>query len=172
MRLFHLLRILRLAVILFAPTMATKTDAPETVLSADPSELNELAQLGEHLDAILNGSQTAHLVMPDGRAIELPTAAVEALHVIVNAIARGQAVTIVPQDKELTTQAAADLLRVSRPHLIKLLEAGKLPFHRVGTHRRIRIEDVLAYRKRRDQTRKIALDELAHISEELPGGYR
>jgi len=77
---------------------------------------------------------------------------------------------VIPHNKELTTQAAADLLHVSRPHLIKLLDAGQLPSHRVGTHRRIRIDDVLAYQGRRDQTRKTALDELARTSEELPGG--
>lgn len=83
------------------------------------------------------------------RAIGLPDAAFEALKLIVHALARGQTITIIPHDKELTAQAAADLLHVSRPDVIKLLEAGELPFHRVGTHRRIRLEDVIAYRERR-----------------------
>ena len=74
--------------------------------------------------------------------------------------------------QELTSQEAAGLLGVSRPHLIKLLDRGELPFHRVGTHRRIRIEDVLEYRERRRAERKAGLDELARLSEHLPGGYR
>ena len=87
-------------------------------------------------------------------------------------MADGRSITLVPHDKELTTQEAADILHVSRPHLIKLLDRGDLPFHRVGTHRRIRIEDVLTYRDRRDAERSAALDELTKLSEELPGGYQ
>lgn len=87
-------------------------------------------------------------------------------------MADGRSITLVPHDKELTTQEAADILHVSRPHLIKLLDRGDFPFHRVGTHRRIRIEDVLTYRDRRDAERSAALDELTKLSEELPGGYQ
>jgi excisionase family DNA binding protein len=66
----------------------------------------------------------------------------------------------------------AGLLHVSRPHLIKLLDQGAIPHHKVGTHRRIRIEDLFAYGKQRDTTRREKLDELTQISEELSGGYR
>jgi excisionase family DNA binding protein len=145
---------------------------PETILRAEPSELDGLAQLREQLDAILSRVQTPRLIGPDGDAIDLPEAVFEALKLIVDAMARGQSITLVPHDKELTTQDAADLLHVSRPHLIKLLDTGELPFHRVGTHRRIKIEDMLAYQQRRDETRGAALDELARVSEELPSGYR
>jgi excisionase family DNA binding protein len=152
--------------------MAANTATTETVLRAEPSELDELSQVAGQLDTILSRLETARLVGPDGESVELPGAAFDALKVIIDALARGQTITVVPHDKELTTQTAAGLLHISRPHLIKLLDAGELPFHRVGTHRRIRIDDVLAYQERRDQTRKTALDELARISEELPGGYR
>jgi excisionase family DNA binding protein len=74
--------------------------------------------------------------------------------------------------RDLTTQEAADLLRVSRPHLIKLLDAGEIAHHRVGCHRRLRTEDVLAYRERRDAERSERLRELAQLSEEVKGGYR
>lgn len=80
--------------------------------------------------------------------------------------------TLMPHDKDLTTQEAADLLRLSRPHLTKLLDEGVIPHHKVGTHRRVRIDDLLAYRAKRDTTRREKLDELTRLSEELPGGYR
>jgi excisionase family DNA binding protein len=152
--------------------MTRDTATTETVLRAEPPELDELSQVAGRLDAILSRLQTACLVGPNGESIELPDAAFEALKVIIDALARGQTITVIPHNKDLTTQEAADLLHVSRPHLIKLLEAGQLPYHHVGTHRRIRTEDVLAYQERRDQTRKTALDELARTSEELPDGYR
>jgi excisionase family DNA binding protein len=79
---------------------------------------------------------------------------------------------VIPHDKQLTSQEAAEILSVPRPHLIKLLDRGELPFHRVGSHRRIKIGDALAYRERRDAERRAALAELTRLSEDLPGGYR
>jgi excisionase family DNA binding protein len=73
----------------------------------------------------------------------------------------GRAVVLVPENQELTTQRAADLLGVSRPHLIKLLETGKLPHHKTGSHRRIYLKDLIVYKKRRDSDRKAALDRIA-----------
>ena len=152
--------------------MTTTILMPETVMHAEPSELRRFSALRSQIDAIFHGPQTPCLVGPDGEQIELPASAFEALKLVIDSMARGQSITLVPHDKELTTQEAADVLHVSRPHLIKLLERGGIPFHRTGTHRRIRVEDVLAYQDRRDATRKAALDELARISEELPDGYR
>ncbi len=143
---------------------------PETVVRAEPSELDRISALRDQIEAMLQGPQT-YLIGPDGARIELPPSAVEALKVVIDALMRGQCVTLVSQEKELTSQVAADMLYVSRPHLIKLLDQGQIPFHRVGTHRRIRLEDVLAYRDRRDAERKVTLDELAQLSEELPSGY-
>ena len=73
----------------------------------------------------------------------------------------GRAIVLIPENQQLTTQRAADLLSVSRPHLIKLLEAGDLPYHRVGSHRHIYLKDLAAYQKRRDVERKAALDRIA-----------
>ena len=87
-------------------------------------------------------------------------------------MARGQTITLVPHGEELTTQEAADLLHVSRPYLIRLLAEGVLPHHRVGTHRRLLVEDVLAYRERRAVERRRQLRELTQLSEAVPGGYR
>ena len=145
---------------------------PETVIRAEPAELDRISALRDQIDAMLQGPHKAYLIGPERERIELPLSAVEALKVVVDALTRGQSVTLVSQDKELTSQAAADMLHLSRPYLIKLLDQGAITFHRVGTHRRIRLEDVLAYRDRRDDERKAALDELARLSEELPDGYK
>ncbi|MCB9548034.1 MAG: helix-turn-helix domain-containing protein [Myxococcales bacterium] len=103
--------------------------------------------------------------------VRLPS---EALHVLIRALthmANGHAVTLLPVRAELTTQQAADLLGVSRPHLVGLLEAGKIAFHRVGTHRRVRAVDVLAWRKQRRAESERLLDELAADAQELDLGY-
>jgi len=104
--------------------------------------------------------------------IGIPASAFHALRLVVEAMSRGQTVVLAPQEEELTSQRVADLLRVSRPHLVKLPEGGEIPFHRVGTHRRIRLEDVLAYRNKRSQSRREKLDELTRLSEDFEGGYR
>jgi excisionase family DNA binding protein len=73
----------------------------------------------------------------------------------------GRAIVLIPENRQLTTQRAADLLGVSRPYLIKLLEAGDLPFHKAGSHRRVYLKDLIAYQKRRDAERKAALNRIA-----------
>lgn len=103
--------------------------------------------------------------------LELPAGAVKLLFEILEDMAAGKAVAIVPHSTELTTQQAADYLNVSRPFLIKLLEEKRLPFRTVGTHRRILFEDVMAYKKNIDDARRRSLDELASLSQELEMGY-
>jgi excisionase family DNA binding protein len=82
-------------------------------------------------------------------------------------LASGQGVQIIPDAAELTTQQAGDFLNVSRPYLIGLLEAGEIPYRMVGTHRRIRFEDLREYRRRDDLKRRQTADELTQLSEEL-----
>jgi excisionase family DNA binding protein len=144
----------------------------EAVVRADPSDADRFRLLRDQIDAVFHGPGAPYLLGPDGERIELPDSAFEALKLVIETLARGRSITLVPHGKELTSQEAADMLNVSRPHLIKLLDRGELPFHRVGTHRRIKIEHVLAYRERRDAERDAALSELTRLSEELPGGYR
>ena len=86
-------------------------------------------------------------------------------------IAKGEMVTVVPYGTVLTTQQAADLLNVSRPFLTKLLEAGEIPFHRVGSHRRIKAEDLLAYRDRREGEQDAALSELQRLGQEFEADH-
>jgi len=92
--------------------------------------------------------------------IELPEKAVVLLADILSAMARGQSVTLMPENKELSTVQGADILNVSRPYFIKLLEEGKIPHHKVGTHRRVQLRDVLAYKKEIDTEREKILDTL------------
>jgi excisionase family DNA binding protein len=104
--------------------------------------------------------------------IELPAAAVTLLAGILEAMAAGREVTIVPENAELSTAEAASLLNVSRPFLIKLLDEGAIPHRKVGTHRRIRMEDVMAYKERDDRAREAILDQLAREAQEQDMGYR
>ena len=92
------------------------------------------------------------------RAVEDGT---EAIVDMLSQLASGHAVTIVPVHAELTTQQAADMLNVSRPFLISLLESGKIGFHRVGNHRRIRFQDLMEYRRTQLQESKAAMADLA-----------
>lgn len=103
--------------------------------------------------------------------VELPTSALRLLVDILAELADGNAVKVVPVHAELTTQEAADLLNVSRPHLVKLLEEGVLPFHKTGKHRRIRFADLMEFKARRDQTSEQAMEQLAAQAQELGMGY-
>lgn len=105
----------------------------------------------------------------EGRLVEIsvPPAAVDALGKVLETIGRGHAVRVLADDEELTTNEAAELLHVSRPHLVTMLERGELPFRRVGAHRRVRLADVLALKRREDDLRRAALNELTGLSDAL-----
>lgn len=117
--------------------------------------------------AQLQGEQTPELVMADGERVLLPREVAEVLRSVVSAMAQGKAVTVAPQHTTLTTQQAADLLGISRPTLVRLLEDDEIPYSKPGRHRRVRLADVLSYRDRLRRDREHALDELATLSDEL-----
>jgi excisionase family DNA binding protein len=99
--------------------------------------------------------------------VELPPAVGQIVMELLMHISRGEAVTFVPFGAELTTQQAADMLNVSRPFLIKLLQGGQLPFRMVGSHRRISASDLMAYRRQREEKQKEALKELARLGQQI-----
>ncbi len=112
--------------------------------------------------------QTVHLTFVDGQvSIVLPIGSLEMFNSILEAMAAGHGVMVFPQHTELTTMEAADILNVSRPYLIKLLEAGDIPYHKVGRHRRIRLEDVMQYKQEIDLRREEILDQMVAEAEEL-----
>lgn len=134
------------------------------------------AQARDSLAAVLKRStvvERIQLVDRKGRPheIELPAAALRSLLEIPSELARGNGVSIVPLRSELTTQEAADLLKVSRPHLVKLLESGALPFHRTGKHRRIKLDELLRYKQNREAASEAALRALAAEAQALKMGY-
>lgn len=104
---------------------------------------------------------------PKDETIKLPATAVRILVRILEEMARGNAVTLIPVHTELTTQEASDMLNISRPSLIQLLNEGKIEYRRVGTHRRVRFDALMAYKKRVDAERRAALAELAAYDQEL-----
>lgn len=125
-----------------------------------PSD-KEIMTISELLE-FLHPLDTSQLYLEDGegRKAKITPTIGKILVLVIEAMTKGKSVAIMNYDEELTTQQAADLLNVSRPYLIKLLERGEIPFHRVGTHRRIYLRDLLEYKKRRDQERRELLNEL------------
>lgn len=97
----------------------------------------------------------------------LPVAAVRLLQDLLREMAQGHAISLVPTHAELTTQQAADALNVSRPFLVKLLESGALPHRKVGTHRRVRFDDLMRYKHAIDAQRRETLEKLTEKSEDL-----
>lgn len=121
-----------------------------------PSETEQVQELYRILQL-----GTPALIGPTGERLELPESVYHILKDVVRNMRAGRAITLVPEKQQLTTQSAANLLGFSRPHLIKLLEAGTIPYQKVGQHRRILLKDLLAFQKQRDADRRSTLDKLA-----------
>lgn len=139
----------------------------QAALTLDPNQ-GELRSESDHLAAVLRSPEhKAKLLGPSGQEIDLPPAILEALAAIAEALREGNGVSVIPVPHLLTTKEAADLLNVSRPYLVRLLDQQKIPFEKVGTHRRLRLGDVLAFRLKREEQRRDALGNLVRQAEEL-----
>jgi excisionase family DNA binding protein len=141
---------------------------PAYIPKDDDAELSQASHsiLAPHLN---NTAPQIKIVEADGteRTVAIPTAAYRLLVDVLAQMAQGNAVTLIPIHAELTTQEAADLLNVSRPYLIKQIEAGEIPHHKIGRHRRIRFDDLMGYKERGDRVRSQSLDELVAQTEAL-----
>ena len=146
--------------------MITKSDA----VVPTAAEIG-LAEKASHILASQVQGDELRVHLDDGREMTIPQSATRLLFHLLTEMAHGNAVTLIPIHAEMTTQEAADFLNVSRPFLIGLLDANVLPYRKVGTHRRIRFQDVKGYRDRIDAERERTLDELAAQAQELGMGY-
>lgn len=140
-------------------TIMLGQNLPESVIAQD-QEASSIKQIERILQ--LEGSQPK-LVGANGEEITIPDSVYRVLRQVVHAMASGKVISIVIQEQELTTQQAAEMLNISRPYLIKLLEQGEIPYIMVGTHRRVRFEDLMKYKQQRDNKRRQGLKELTEF---------
>jgi excisionase family DNA binding protein len=140
--------------------MATSSLDPVSLPASQEEKVCALLEL-------LRRERRARLIGRGGKpAIELPDAVYKLLLRILDGMQQGKAISIVPVMQDLTTQQAAELLGVSRPFFVKLLESGAMPFHLTGTHRRVHLKDLLAFKDHRDRERRGALDRMAKEAED------
>ena len=142
-------------------TITEQNPPLESVMAQEPEKSSI-----KHLESILQleGAQPK-LVGVDGQEIHIPESVYQILHQAVHALALGKVISVVIQDRELTTQKAADILKVSRPYLIKLLDQGEIPCIRVGTHRRVRFDDLMKYKEERDTKRREGIKQFTQFLE-------
>lgn len=140
-----------------------------TLLMPSQEEQTLAAASSEQLEALIevNEAELSFVVGGEKRTLRIPSVALKMLVEAITHIARGNAITIAPIHMELTTQQGADILGVSRPFFVKLLEEGKIPFRRPHNHRRVRLQDVLDFKEREDALRRQALDELTALTQEM-----
>jgi excisionase family DNA binding protein len=126
----------------------------------------------ESYDALASVIEQLHSEQPEieieetSEKIKIPLSALKLLGDILKAMGQGKLISIVPIATEVTTQAAAEILGCSRPHLVKLLEDGKIPFTKVGKHRRIKFDDIMLYRNRMKEQQKKHIIDIMNLDEE------
>lgn len=143
--------------------LSIKGGTMQTTLQPGSVNQTEIDTFSKGLDHV---GQTPRLIGPDGYTIELPHALHDLLRHIASELQAGNGVTILPISAVLTTAQTAEMLNVSRPHVVKLIDQGKIPHHMAGTHRRVNIADVAAYKAVQDNARHEALVELHAIADE------
>ncbi len=143
--------------------MVKSSNFQNTYFTLHTEETEQISQLNQVLK---KEKIPARLVTEEGEQLSIPEEVYQLLRYSVALMASGQRIQLLSQSQQLTTQEAADLLNVSRPYLIKLLELGEIPYTKVGTHRRINLEDVLKYKEKRDHQRRQTLDELIVMTSE------
>ena len=110
-------------------------------------------------------------IQESGELFAIPRKALEFLAHILSIMAEGKAISLIPSESEVSTQQAADMLNVSRPHIVKLLEQGVIPFKKTGSHRRILLEDLMKYAGQQKAITKRNLKMLAEQAQNLSLGY-
>ncbi len=140
-----------------------------TTITPTESDVRLARASSQRLRLYVQKNQPLRITAGEGLdgTVEIPAAAAALLLRVLNQLAQGHAVTVLPSDTELTTQKAANILGVSRPFVVKEIKENRLPARNVGTRRRITLGDVLAYKKRSDANRQRALDDLAKLDQEL-----
>jgi excisionase family DNA binding protein len=128
--------------------------------SLDHSKAVNIAVVGDDVERL-----------DDAPLLRLPPKVLRLFADMLGSLAQGKLVAIMPKELDITTQEAALFLNVSRPYLVRLLEEGKIPFHKVGTHRRVRFEDVVKYKEGRQKISQDALQKLAEQAQELGMDY-
>ncbi|HVS38592.1 MAG TPA: helix-turn-helix domain-containing protein [Gemmataceae bacterium] len=157
------------------------TSTRSTFIAPTKKDANRAAESLTFLRSVLSRARLQNkplqfqaVIGPNGaaeKAVPIPVQVIPLLMDLLQHLASGKAVTLVPHDVELTTQEAAALLNVSRPYLIGLLEARKIPCRMVGKHRRIKADDLFRYKKQEEEERAKVLAELAEDAQKLGMGY-
>jgi excisionase family DNA binding protein len=124
-------------------------------------------RIRDYLASHLDEDPIEILVEAGDEVLVVPRAGAALLAQVMDTLARGQGVAVIPSEAQLTTQQAAEMLNVSRPYLIGLLESGKIEYSKVGRHRRIRFEALMEYKRHADQRSRAAADKMADLSQEL-----
>lgn len=134
------------------------------------SSLQDFQLVSESIKSLRNKGVKIK-IQETGEFITIPKKALILLSAIIQNMAEGKTISIVPSNSEVSTQQAADMLNVSRPHLVKLLDTKKIPFKKVGSHRRILLKDIMEYKDQLTKQREAQLDFLSNQAQDLNLGY-
>lgn len=136
--------------------------------SSHDEDQQEIETIEELRSLIANAENNQlQFTTSQGESILIPPKVAEVFRNVINIMAQGKGISLIPVAEELTTTQAAKILNISRPYLMKLISNGQITYHQVGTHKRILLKDLLTYKKSRDANRKLGLQKLTELSQEL-----